>query len=246
VSHTRALFRGFGVLRWPLALLLAFSAIASAQEPRKGAAYAPDQPVLKWEITLGGAGGFSATSVDLENAMRRAGYGSTDSLGTTFPQSSGDFFSSSFFPSVRYRIGGQFAVGASGSSTRLGSTTGHGPGAYVTIARRSEDVALVVFWRPLPGFRVGAGPAWYRLTGSPEGGPGLVVSRIGWLVEGGLAFPEEGRFYADFGVQYRATGSADFGVYQPPSRGPITPAQIALNGIGCGHGAFLAGIGFRF
>ncbi len=99
---------------------------------------------------------------------------------------------------------------------------------------------------PGPGLRIGAGPAWYRLTASPDGGADLVVSKLGWLAEAGLAFPEGGRWYVDLAVQYRGTGVADFGTYAPPAKGPIAPAPISLDGVGCGHWAFVAGIGLRF
>ena len=48
------------------------------------------------------------------------------------------------------------------------------------------DLALVAFWRPFAGIRVGAGPAWYRLTATPDGGADLTVSKIGWIAEAGL------------------------------------------------------------
>jgi hypothetical protein len=128
----------------------------------------------------------------------------------------------------------------------LGSTTGTGSGTIVSIRRSSVDVALVAFWRPVPGARVGAGPAWYRLTASPDGGPDLWTSKLGWIAEAGLAFPEGGRWYADLAVQYRGTGDADFGPYVPPAKGPLPTAPIPLNGIACDHAAFVAGIGFRF
>ena len=222
-----------------LVLAAALAATSAAgQQPRKGAAYAPPEPpVLRWEFTLGGAGGFGASSSDMDSAFRAAGY---------VPSSSGDFLSATLFPSVRIRLGDRTAVGVSFSSTKLGSTTGSGFGATVTIQRSSMDLALVVFWRPVAGVRLGAGPAWYRLTATPDGGADLTVSKIGWLAEAGLAFPESGRWYGDLAVQYRGTGAADFGTYTPPAKGPLAPAAISLDGIDCAHAAFVAGIGFRF
>lgn len=212
--------------------------IAGAQEAPKKAAAGPVEPaVLNWEVTLGGAGGFGADTSDMDSALRAAGYAVS---------SSGDFLSATVFPSVRLRLGDRASVGVSFSSTKLGSVTGTGFGTTVSIQRSSMDVALVALWRPLPGVRVGAGPAWYRLTASPEGGPDLEVSKLGWIAEAGLAYPEGGRWYADFAAQYRGTGKADFGPYTPPAKGPITPAPISLDGIGCSHFAFLAGLGVRF
>lgn len=221
------------------ALAAALAAPAAlGQQPRKAPYDPPEPPVLNWEVTLGGAGAFGASSSDMEEAMRNAGYGLA-------LQASGDFLSASFFPSIRARIGDRFAVGVSAASTKIGSTTGTASPTTVSIQRTSADVALVLFWRPAAGVRLGAGPAWYRLTATPEGGDDLTVSQIGWLAEAGLAFPEGGRFYADLGVQYRGTGRADFGTYQP-SGNARAPAPIPLNGIGCEHWAFLAGVGFRF
>lgn len=221
------------------ALALALAGAAAAQAPpKKGAAYAPPEPpVLNWEVTLGGAGGFGVATSDMDAALRDAGYA---------PSTSGDFLSATFFPAVRFRIGERAAVGLSASSTKLGSTTGTTPGATVSFQRASEDVALVFFWRPLPGFRIGAGPAWYRLTASPEGGADLTVSHLGWLAEVGAAFPEEGRVFADLAVQYRGAGTADFGTYQPPSPPYGTPAPVSLDGIACAHWALVVGVGFRF
>jgi hypothetical protein len=213
------------------------AATAAGQEPRKAAAVPAEPPVLNWELSLGGAGVFGAKTSDLDRAMQDAGY--TQS-------SSGDFLSTTFFPSVRLRLGERAAVGVSFSSTKLGSTTGSGYGTSVTIRRSSTDVALVGFWRPVPGLRIGAGPAWYRLTASPDGGADLVVSKLGWIAEAGLAFPEGGRWYADLAVQYRGTGTADFGTYAPPAKGPLAPAPIILDGIGCEHAAFVAAVGYRF
>ena len=116
----------------------------------------------------------------------------------------------------------------------------------MSVRRSSMDLALVGFWRPLPGLRIGAGPAWYRLTATPDGGTDLTVSKLGWIAEAGLAFPESGRWYGDFAVQWRGAGEADFGTYAPPPKGPLPPASISLDGIGCGHGVFVAGIGLRF
>ena len=230
----------------PLASILALAVLAAssafAQEPRKKVAPAPEEPpVLNWEVSLGGAGGFGSSASDIEAAMRSAGYGQA-----SYPSSSGDFLSATFFPSVRFRFGGQFAVGLSGSSTKLGSTTGYGYSTLVTVQRSSADVAAVFFWRPVPGVRLGAGPAWYRLTATPDGQSDLTDSHIGWLAEAGVAFPETGRFYADLGVQYRGTGRADFGTYQPPAYGGATPGPLELNGISCEHWAFVVGVGFRF
>jgi hypothetical protein len=210
---------------------------APGQEPRKAAAVPAEPPVLNWEVTLGGAGVFGAKASDLDRAMEDAGYS---------PSSSGDFLSTTFFPSVRFRLGEHAAVGLSFSSTKLGSTTGNGYGTSVTIGRSSTDVALVGFWRPAPGLRIGAGPAWYRLTASPDGGADLTVSKLGWIAEAGLAYPDGSRWYADLAVQYRGTGAADFGTYAPPAKGPIPPAPISLDGVGCEHAAFVAGIGYRF
>lgn len=221
-----------------LAALLANLA-AFGQEPRRKApATEPSEPpVLNWELTLGGAGGFGVSASSMESALRAAGYTSS---------SSGDFLSTTFFPSVRLRLGERAAVGVSFSSTRLGSATGAGSGTTVLIQRSSMDVALVGFWRPVPGVRVGAGPAWYRLGASLDGGPNLAVSKLGWIAEAGLAYPEGGRWHADLAVQYRGTGAADFGTHAPPAKGPIAPAPISLDGIGCEHAAFVAGVGFRF
>lgn len=221
------------------ALALALAGAAAAQPPpKKGAAYAPpDPPVLNWEVVLGGAGGFGVATSDVDAALEAAGYA---------PSSSGDFLSATFFPAVRYRIGANGAIGLSASSTKLGSTTGTTPGVAVSFQRASEDVALVFFWRPLSGFRIGAGPAWYRLTASPEGGADLTVSRLGWLAEAGFAFPEEGRVFADLGIQYRGAGEVDFGTIQPPSRAFSAPAPVSLDGISCAHWALIVGVGFRF
>ena len=208
-----------------------------AQEPRKASVVPSEPPVLTWEVTLGGAGGFGVSSSDMDAAFRAAGY---------VPSTSGDFLSATVFPSVRFRLGEHAAAGVSFGSTKLGSTTGTGFGTAATIQRSSQDVALVGFWRPLPGLRVGAGAAWYRLKASPDAGADLVVSRIGWIAEAGVAFPESGRWYGDFAAQYRGTGKADFGTYTPPAKGPLPPAPISLDGIGCEHGAFVAGIGLRF
>lgn len=211
--------------------------IAGAQEvPKKTVAVPPEPPVLNWEVTLGGAGGFGVGTSDMDGAMRDSGY---------TPSSSGDFLSATFFPSVRLRLGEHAAVGVSFSSTKLGSTTGNGYGTSVTIRRSSMDVALVAFWRPLPGVRVGVGPAWYRLTASPDGAADLETSKLGWIAEAGLAFPEGGRWYADLAVQHRATGDANFGTYVPPAKGPLPTAPIPLNGVGCEHWAFVAGVGLR-
>ncbi len=218
-------------------LVLCLSCAARAEEPRKGAAYAPSPPVLNWEVTLGGAGGFGVAKDDIERALTSAGYGGVSA--------SSDFLSATFYPAIRYRIGETFAVGVSASSTKLGSTTGSAGGTTVSIQRSSEDVALLAFWRPLPGFRVGAGPAWYRLTASPSGGDDLAVSKLGWIAEAGFAGPESSRIYGDLGVQYRGTGSADFGTWAPPTKGRAAPA-IDLDAIGCGHWALVVGIGFRF
>ena len=225
-----------GIRVMVLAAALA-AASAAGQEPRKAAAVPAEPPVLNWEVTLGGAGGFGVSTSDMDRAMRDSGY---------TPSSSGDFLSASFFPSVRLRLGEHAAVGVSFGSTKLGSTTGNGYGTSVTIRRSSTDVALVGFWRPIPGLRVGAGPAWYRLTASPDGGADLVVSKVGWIAEAGLAFPEGGRWYADLAVQYRGTGTADFGTYAPSAKGPLAPAPIFLDGIGCEHAAFVAAVGYRF
>ena len=220
------------------ALALGLAGAAAAQEPaKKGAAYAPPEPPdLKLEVTLGGAGGFGVAKGDMDAALGDAGYGGIST--------SGDFLSATFYPAIRYRIAANGAVGISASSTKLGSTTGTSSGAAVSIQRSSEDVALIAFWRPLSGFRVGAGPAWYRLTASPEGGDDLTVSKLGWIAEAGFAYPDAGRFYADFGVQYRGAGAADFGTYQPAAKGR-TPAPITLDGIRCDHFAFVVGIGLR-
>ncbi len=227
-----------GVAAPAAALVLALGGGVAAQEPRKGAAYAPPEPpVLRWEVVLGGAGGFGVSSGDMDAAFTDAGY---------LPASSGDFLSATFYPAVRFRLGDHAALGVSYSSTRLGSTTATAPGATVTIQRSSEDVALVAFWRPIPGLRLGAGPAWYRLTATPSGGPDLAVSKLGWIAEAGFAGPDPGRVYGDLGVQYRGTGSADFGTYQPPARGLRAPAPVSLDGISCGHWALVVGVGFRF
>jgi len=221
--------------------LVLAAAVAAApvagEEPRKAAVVPAEPPVLNWEVTLGGAGGFGVSTSDMDRAMRDSGY---------TPSSSGDFLSATVFPSVRLRLGEHAAVGVSFSSTKLGSTTGNGYGTSVTIRRSSTDVALVGFWRPVPGLRIGAGPAWFRLTASPDGGADLTVSKLGWIAEAGLAFPESGRWYADLAVQYRGTGTANFGTYAPPAKGPIAPAPISLDGVSCEHAAFVAGIGYRF
>jgi hypothetical protein len=226
--------------RAAFALVAALMASAArGQQPRKAAYDLPEPPVLSWELTLGGAGAFGATSSGVERAMRNAGY------GQPAPKSSGDFLSASFFPSLRYRIGERFAVGLSGASTKIGSTTCYVP-ASVSIQRTSADVAVVFFWRPVAGVRLGAGPAWFRLTARPNGGEDLAANRFGAVFEGGLAFPEAGRWYADLAVQYRAPGQADFGTYTPPQTGVRANPPISLDGIGFSHGAFLAGVGFRF
>lgn len=223
------------------ALLVAaflLAAPCAAQTPaKKGAAYVPSAPTLNWEVTLGGAGGFGVSKGDIDAAFAKAGYA---------PSTSGDFLSATFYPAVRFRIGERAAIGASFSSTRLGSTTATGSGTSVTIQRSSADLALVAFWMPTAGVRLGAGPAWYRLTASPSGGEHIEVSRLGWVAEAGLAFPEGSRWYGDLAVQYRGAGSADFGSYAPPAKGRLAPAPISLDGIGCSHAAFLAGIGVRF
>lgn len=221
-----------------LVLVAAVAAQAArAEGPRKAATVPAEPPVLNWEVTLGGAGGFGVSSSDMDAAFAAAGY---------TPSSSGDFLSATVFPSVRFRLGEHAAVGVSFSSTRLGATTGTGSRTTVSIQRSSMDVALVAFWRPLPGLRAGAGPAWYRLTASPEGGSDLEVSKLGWIAEAGLAFPDGGRWFVDFAVQYRGTGDADFGAFLPSTKGPLPAAPISLNGIGCGHGAFVAAVGYRF
>ncbi|HQQ77563.1 MAG TPA: hypothetical protein PLB01_09435 [Thermoanaerobaculia bacterium] len=229
------------LLRIHALLLVAFVAAASAaaqEPPKKGKAFEPPpEPERRWELTLGGAGGFASSSRDVDAAFGAAGY---------TPSSSGDFLSATVFPSIRFRLGERAAVGVSFSSTKLGSTTGTGFGTSVSIGRSSTDVALVAFWRPFPGLRVGAGPAWYRLTAAPDVGESLEVSKLGWIAEAGLAYPDRGAWYVDLAVQYRGTGDADFGTYVPSAKGPIAPAPISLDGIGCEHGAFLAGIGFRF
>ena len=221
------------------ALAVASAAAATAQEPpRKGAAYAPPEPpVLRWEITLGGAGGFGPATSDMDAAFADAGYGGASS--------SGDFLSATFFPAIRCRIGTNGAIGISASSTKLGSTSGTSAGTSVTIHRTSEDLALVAFWRPIPGLRVGAGPAWYRLTASPDGGEDLVVSKLGWIAEAGFAGPESSRVYGDLGVQYRGVGAVDFGSYSPPAKGRAAP-PVALDDIRCDHWALVVGVGFRF
>lgn len=221
-----------------LAALLAASA-ASGQKPRQPAPAPAEPPVLNWEVTLGGAGGFGSSSTGIEGAFRAAGY--AEGL-----KSSGDFLSTTFFPSFRVRIGERFAVGVSGASTKIGSTTAAAAPAPVSIQRSAADVAAVFFWRPIAGVRLGAGPAWYRLRAESSGGDGLTASRLGWLAEAGLAFPEGGRWYADLGVQYRGTGRADLGTYTPPAGAGHAPVPIPLDGIGFEHWAFVAGIGFRF
>lgn len=222
------------------ALVLALAGSAAAQAPpKKGAAYAPPEPpVLRWEVTLGGAGGFGVAKDDVEAAFIRAGYASVSA--------SGDFLSATFYPTIRYRIGETISVGISASSTKLGSTSGGEPGTTVTLQRSSADVALLAFWRPLPILRMGGGPAWYRLTASPAGGDDLEVSKPGWIAEAGFAGPEGSRVYGDLGIQYRGTGSADFGTYQPPARGISSPAPVSLDGISCAHWALVVGVGFRF
>lgn len=228
-----------------LALAVVFAVPAAAQQPRPAAADPPEPPALGWEVTLGGAGGFGVNSSDMDRAMAEAGYGQT-SGGTAYPQSSGDFLKASFFLSVRTGLGERFAVGISGGSTKLGSTTGYASGTFVTVGRSSAHVALVFFWRPIPGLRVGAGPGWYRASARISGGDEVAASRFGVVLEAGLAYPQSGRVYADLAVQYRGTGRVDFGTLAvPPVNGrPLAP--IPLYEIGCEHWAFVAGVGFRF
>lgn len=209
---------------------------ARSQQPRKAAPDAEPE-VLNWDVTISGAAAFGVSSSDLEGAMSGAGYGQA--------QSSGGLLAASVSPSVRYRIGDRFALGLSGASAKIGETTTSGA-APVTIYRTSADVAALVFWRPVAGARVGAGPAWYRLTASPDGGAELAVSRLGAVLEAGFAFPDTGRWYVDFAFQYRFTGKADLGSYTPPQKGPRANTPIPQGGIPFSHAAFLAGIGYRF
>jgi hypothetical protein len=226
-------------VRAAVVVLAALVAIPATAQQAKKPAPAPAEPlVTSWEVTLGGAGGFGSSTADMDGALRASGYA---------PSTSGDFLSATLFPSVRFALGERAALGVSFSSTKLGSTTGTTTGGgAVSIQRSSMDVALVGFWRPFPGVRVGAGPAWYRLTAAPAGGPDLTASKLGWIAEAGIALPEGKRFYADFALQWRGTGSADFGTYVPPANGPVTPAAISLDGISCAHAAFIAGLGLRF
>jgi len=223
-------------LRLALACLFALGPPARAQQPRKAPA-AAEPEILNLEVTVNGAGAFGVSSSDLEGAISGAGYGQA--------QSSGGLMSASVSPSVRWRIGDRFAVGLSGASAKIGATTTSGS-QPVTIHRTSEDVAALFFWRPIPSARLGAGPAWYRLTASPDGGAELTANQLGAVVEAGFAFPDAGRWYVDFAFQYRLTGKADLGSYTPPQTGPRANAPIPLDGIPFSHAAFLAGIGYRF
>lgn len=209
---------------------------ARGQQPQKAPADAEPE-VLNWDVTISGTAAFGVSSSDLEGAMSGAGYGQA--------QSSGGLLAASVSPSIRYRIGERFALGLSGASAKIGETATTGAAA-VTIHRTSADVAALFFWRPVTGARFGAGPAWYRLTASPDGGAYLTASRIGAAFEAGFVFPEAGRWYVDFAFQYRLTGKADLGSYTPPQKGPRANAPIPLDGIPFSHAAFLAGIGYRF
>ena len=209
---------------------------ARGQQPQKAPADAEPE-VLNWDVTISGTAAFGVSSSDLEGAMSGAGYGQAES--------SGGLMAASLSPSVRYRIGDRFALGLSGASAKIGETTTSGA-APVTIHRTSADVAALFFWRPAPGVRLAAGPAWYRLTASPDGGADLTASRIGAVFEAGVAFPDTGRWYADLAFQYRLTGQADLGSYTPRQTGPRANAPIPLGGIPFSHAAFLGGIGYRF
>ncbi len=220
-----------------VAALLAAPA-ALGQGPRKAPADAEPE-VLNWELTVAGAGAFGVSTSDLERALSDAGYGQPP------PESPGGFLSASVVPSFRYRIGDRFALGVTGASAKIGYTTASRPAA-VTIQRTAADVAVLFFWRPVPGVRLGAGPAWYRLTARPAGAENLTASRLGAVFEGGVAFPDGGRWYVDLAFQYRATGRADLGTYTPPQTGLRPNPPIPLDGISFSHAAFLGGIGYRF
>lgn len=236
MSCIRPFFRATGVLRLGVACLVALAPSVLGQQPRKAPVDAEPE-VLNWDVTISGTAAFGVSSSDLEDAISGAGYGQA--------QSSGGLLAASVSPSVRYRIGDRFALGLTGASAKIGETTTSGA-ASITIHRTSEDVAALFFWRPVPSVRLGAGPAWYRLTASPDGGADLTVSRLGAVFEGGFAFPEAGRWYVDFAFQYRLTGEADLGSYTPPQKGPRANAPIPLDGISFSHAAFVAGIGYRF
>jgi hypothetical protein len=238
MSCIRPFFPATGILRLGVACLIALAPPVLGQQPRKAPVDAEPE-VLSWELTVAGAGAFWVSTSDLERALSDAGYGQPP------PESPGGFLSASVAPSLRYRIGDRFAVGVSGASAKIGYTTASAP-APVTIHRTSADLAALFFWRPVPGVRLGAGPAWFRLTAAPNGGADLTANRLGAVFEGGVAFPEAGRWYVDLAFQYRLTGDVDLGTYTPPQAGIRPNPPIPLDGISFSHAAFVAGIGYRF
>ena len=232
------------------AVLLLIGSRASAQ---------PDAPSLpeksrRWAITADVAFTSSGPAGDLENAMRAAGYGqpsfsflgsgsyptSSTGLGTNGPDPAG---------SLRYSLNPHLAVGLTGGASSLGTTYGHAAATFVVVESSSTCVGALVFYQAGDVFRIGAGPAWYRLQMRQIDGreQTLTASRLGFVAEAGVTFPARTRVFGDLHVQYRGAGRADLGTFTPPppsgSSAPSPP--LPVNSMNFSHWTLGVGVGVR-
>lgn len=204
----------------------------------------------RWAITLAFTGALGGPTSDFEKSMRAAGY---DQPGpsffgppASFPYSSAGIGSmEGILPSVTYAMSRHIAVGISGSTNKMGETTGY-RAVSTNVEGSATHIGAVLFWRPTEAVRIGAGPAWYNLRLKElNSGQKSTAARLGFIAETGVSFPVRTRVYGDFQIQYRGTGRSDFGEITPRTFGSTSAPPIRFDGIRFDHWAFGAGVGVR-
>jgi len=218
------------------AVLLAFL----APVPGSLSAQAMDADPPRWTVSLVAGTTSSGPAGALEQAMIAAGFDEPDetlggyAAGRTYPYSATGWgqIGLPFVLELRYRPLPWAYAGLAGGLTPIGETVGYQEPIHFVVEYRVAVVAAVAgigVRLDLPGeprFRLGVGPARYRVARTPERGVvdlfTTTTDTTGVLFEAGTEARIIGNAALALTVQYRRVGSLTVGpVTLPTLTGPI-------------------------
>jgi len=234
--------------------LFALSTIGSAQAQP---AEAPDSalPRLKrLSISVYGGAAIGGTAGALESDMRAAGLDKTTPPYCFLGMCNNDYIphpetqaGASSMLALKYRLRPQWAIQLQYGSASTGRTIGNagGFGALLVLDHGVRTLAALATFEEGP-LQLGLGPALHvvRVVDEPQQTGGATeVSKLGLVVDAGLQFPRNSRFFVDLRAQYRWVGSATVGPYTASifDESAVLPeSSLSFN-----HAWFGIGVGFR-
>lgn len=233
-------------------------------KPRTAAPAKEDrQPprLRRWSVTVGIGGNSKGPAVDLEAAMRAAGFGDR-SFGGFFQTNYNDViwhpFSNTGFGAigfarsidVEYRFREHLGLGVVYSHSPIGTTIGyHEPMQYLFVNTDVDSAGLTgtLVYR---GLRAAIGPAWHvARTRQDEGGQTTrrqSHGQLGFVGRLGVQTPARSRVYLDARAQYNHVGRSTVGPFVSHAFFSQPERVVQASAVDFNNWLFTVGIGFRF